>query len=227
MDPATFGISAGLNEFGKTSYVGRGRYFGQLAPGRLMIEATSAYEPALYLAWDTSSHVITKGVEYYAKESRCDYKWVPSSNGEIVPNAIMFRSLSFTFYVGRTKSFNSVQVGKVSLEHHTMYYAYGSKAYSVKNYEVLVCNKKLEPTISTNVAPATPSTVTGAHANEEPETSPTTTEAPANEAPATPPTTTGAPSTKPVTIEAPQTEAKMRKVIQKLTEKLLICLETK
>ena len=217
MDPATFGISAGLNEFGKNSYVGRGRYFGQLAPGKLMIEATSAYGPALYLAWDTSSHVITKGVEYYAKESRCDYKWVPSSNGEIVPNAIMFRSLSFTFYVGRTKSFNSVQVGKVSLEHHTMYYAYGRKAYSVKNYEVLVCNKKLEPTISTNGPPATPLTAMVALVIP-----PTTTEAPA-----TPPIPIGAPATPPVAIEAPETEAKMRKIIQKLTEKLIICLETK
>ena len=143
MEPADLGISAGLNEYGKESYVGRGTFNGQLAPGKLMIDGAGVpYQPALYFEWDNFEHVLTEGVEYYAKESRCNYKWVPSSNGQKVSNAVGFRSEPYTFYVGRTTTFSSTQVGKVTLEHNTMYYAYGGKGYSVNNYEVLVCDEE-------------------------------------------------------------------------------------
>lgn len=107
-----------------------------------MIEATSVYGAGLYFEHSHKEHYLTSNIEYYAKEEDCTYKWVPSSNGEVVANAIQFRSPPFTFYPGRTNAFNSVQVGKVTLEHRVMYYAYGGKGYSVRTYEVLVCVKE-------------------------------------------------------------------------------------
>lgn len=139
--PLADGISAGLNEFSKQSFVGRGTVQGQLAPAKLMIEATDVYGAGLYFEHSHIEHYLTTGIEYYAKEDDCNYKWVPSTGGEIVPNAIQFRSSPYTFYVGRTNSFNSIQVGKVTLEHHVMYYGYGGKGHSTPNYEVLVCNR--------------------------------------------------------------------------------------
>jgi hypothetical protein len=84
-----------------------------------MTEATSAYAAGLYFEYGAAEHLITTGVEYYAKEPTCDYKWVPSSNGQNVENAIQFRSSPYTFYPGRTFSFGSTQVGKVTLELRT------------------------------------------------------------------------------------------------------------
>lgn len=140
--PLSDGISAGLNEFSKDSYVGRGTVSGQLAPAKLMIEATSVYGSGLYFEYGGKEHYLTTNVEYYAKEDDCTYKWFPSSGGEVILNAVQFRSPPYTFYVGRTNSFNSVQVGKVTLEHHVMYYAYGGEGYSTPTYEVLVCEKE-------------------------------------------------------------------------------------
>jgi Protein of unknown function (DUF3421) len=96
--PARDGISAGLNEFGKECYVGRGTYNGQLAPGKLMTEP-HGYAAGLYFGYGGSEHLITSGVEYYAKEASCDYKWVPSSNGQVVNHAIQFKSGSFLYFL--------------------------------------------------------------------------------------------------------------------------------
>lgn len=136
--PARDGISAGLNEFGRHSYVGRGTYEGQLAPGKLMTEP-NGYAAGLYFAYGDNEIVITSEVEYYAKEPPCDYRWVPSSNGQIVSNAIQLTSHPYTFYVGRIHTFDSIQVGKVTLEHRVMYYAFNGRSHRTANYEVLTC----------------------------------------------------------------------------------------
>jgi Protein of unknown function (DUF3421) len=150
--PARDGISAGLNEFGKKCYVGRGTYNGQLAPGKLMTEDAVG----LYFEHSYKEHLITSGVEYYAKEASCDYKWVPSSNGQVVNHAIQFKSGSYTFYIGRTFSFNSTQVGKVTLELNVMYYAYGGKGQQTSSYEVLVCEKVIPTTTDATATTANP-----------------------------------------------------------------------
>lgn len=138
---STDGISAGLNEFNKESYVGRGSYNGQLAPGKLVTEDTSAYKAGLYFPFGGDEHFLKNGVEYYAKEYECAYKWQPSSDGEIISDAVQFKSDPFTFYVGRAFELNSVQVGKVTLENKVMYYAYNGKEHSTSKYDVLVCEK--------------------------------------------------------------------------------------
>lgn len=138
------GATAGINEFGQVAYVGRAAYGGQLAPAKLFVEASSDYAAALYFPYGGLELVLTTGYEYYAKESRCkSYTWVPSKNGEDVPNAVRIPSPPYTFLVGRfTPENGSVEIGKVTLQHLCMYY--GSKGYEriTYEYEVLVCNKK-------------------------------------------------------------------------------------
>ena len=140
MDPALDGISAGLDTSGKDVYVGRGVHKAHLAPGKLMIEEASDAKRALYLEWSQEEQVLTEEVEYYAKESHCEYAWVPSDHGKIVPGAVTFRSYPYTYYIGRATIYNSTQVGRVNLERFQMFYAYGGKGYQVNTYEVLVCN---------------------------------------------------------------------------------------
>lgn len=106
-----------------------------------MIEPTKAYAAGLYFEHGLKEHLITSGVEYYAKEATCDYKWIPSANGFAVPNAVQFTSASYTFYVGRAFLQGSTQVGKVTIEHRVMYYAYGGKGHATASYEVLICEK--------------------------------------------------------------------------------------
>lgn len=107
-----------------------------------MIEATSVYGAGIYLAYGGSPIYKTQDVEYYAKEENCSYKWVQSSKGREVENAIQFNSQAFTFYVGRIIAFNSIQVGKVtSPTHNVMYYAWGASNHATSMYEVLVCDK--------------------------------------------------------------------------------------
>jgi Protein of unknown function (DUF3421) len=130
-----------MNQYGKESYVGRGTYNGQLAPGKLMIEPTKAYAAGLFFEFGLKEHLLTTGVEYYAKEPTCDYKWIPSANAHVVPNAVQFTSSSYTFYVGRAFLQGSTQVGKVMLEHRVMYFAFGGKGHATASYEVLVCEK--------------------------------------------------------------------------------------
>lgn len=148
-EPARDGISAGLNQHGKDCFVGRATYNRQLAPGKLMIEPMKAYAAGLYFEYGHKEHLITSGVEYYAKEPTCDYKWVPSSNGQVVRNAVEFTSSSYTFYVGRAFLQGSTQVGKVTLEHRVMYYAFAGKGHATASYEVLICEPVSPPPTST------------------------------------------------------------------------------
>lgn len=112
----------------------------------------------LYFVYGLKRHFITSGVEYYAKEATCNYKWVSSSKGQVVPNAIQFKSSPFTFYVGRTRSHGSTQVGKVALQHKKMYYAHGSEVYRTASYDVLVCDRVKPKTTVTRAPPKTTTT---------------------------------------------------------------------
>ena len=137
------GLSAGLNEFGTEVYVGRGMFAGQIAAGKLINQGTASYVAALYLEYGQMENVLTQGIEYYEKEENCTYKWIPSSKGEIVLNAIQYWSKGYTFYVGRTSAFNSIQVGKLPLNFaNVMYFCHEGVGHEVDTYEVLVCEKE-------------------------------------------------------------------------------------
>lgn len=124
-----------------------------MAPGKLMIEPTKAYAAGLYFEYGHKEHLITSGVEYYAREPTCNYNWIPSSNGQVVPNAVQFTSASYTFYVGRAFLQGSTQLGKVTLEHRVMYYAFSGKGHATASYEVLICEPVTPPSTTEAVNP--------------------------------------------------------------------------
>lgn len=105
----------------------------------------------LYFPYDVTDFHLTTNLQYYAKEPTCDYQWKSSSHGRRVENAIQIKSNSYTYYVGRIYAFNSYHVGKVTLEHKTIYYGYNGKTKSSATYEVLVCN----PVTTTTPTPTT------------------------------------------------------------------------
>lgn len=131
--PQTDGLSAGQDDQGRECYIGRGTYQRQLAPGKLLIEG----DVGLYIEHSHNEHRITSNVEYYAKEPTCNYKWVPSSKGEAVVNAVQYNGTTHIFYVGRTFASNSMEVGKIHLGEPRLHYG---KGHQIELYEVLVCD---------------------------------------------------------------------------------------
>ena len=135
-----YGLSAGLDSLGNEIYIGRGTYSGYLTPGRLVPQTVGTRTPGVYVEFNGLERQITTNIEYYAKNLTCNYKWVASSNGAIVANAISFLSFdSTTYYVGRVIAGGSLHLGKV-LVTLNMIYENGTIASS---YEVLVCERKL------------------------------------------------------------------------------------
>lgn len=140
-------LSAGKDADGNEIYIGRGlftEYYGSyVTPGRLQPVDEGDRKAGVYIELTLDEKLITTKVEYYAKNPICNYKWVPSENGEEVPNAIETHADSETivYYVGRVFAMGTLHVGKV-LVSQRMYYAYKGKAYSADSYEVLVCERK-------------------------------------------------------------------------------------
>lgn len=108
-----------------------------------MIEASGTSGVGVYVEFNYQEHFLTSNIEYYAKDENCNYKWVPSSKGEHLKDAVEYKSGPYTFYMGRAFLHGSMQVGKVTLEAGTMYYAFGGKHNKVDSYEVLICKKNL------------------------------------------------------------------------------------
>lgn len=109
----------------------------EIAIGRLVVEDDGA---GVYIGYLRKEHHVTNRIEYFASETNCDYEWIQSERGDIIENAVSYKSDVFTFYIGRTIAFGSVQVGKVALEHSRMYYGHNGKEYETYSYDVLVCN---------------------------------------------------------------------------------------
>lgn len=66
--------------------------------------------------------------------------WLPSSHGQVHPNAVQGGQTSSgeTLYVGRAHHLGSVTPGKIHPSHNTMYIPYGGVEIAVSNYEILV-----------------------------------------------------------------------------------------
>lgn len=137
-------MSAGLDSEGKEIYIGRGVVNSFVTPGRLLIEDDGEKKAGVYVELSLEEHLITTKIEYYARNSICNYKWVPSSNGEIVTNAVETQAVSesIIYYVGRVSANGSLHVGKV-LVSQQMYYGSNGKAYEAASYEVLICERKI------------------------------------------------------------------------------------
>ena len=133
-------LSAGQDSQGNEIYIGRGMNINILTPGRISFEAFGNKQTGLYIESNKTERLITINVEYYANNRSCDYKWVPSSGGKVVVNAVGVFGVK-KYYIGRVVARGSLQLGKVALG-SKLFYAPDGVASS---YEVLVCNgnKKL------------------------------------------------------------------------------------
>ena len=130
-------LSAGQDLQGNEMYIGRGMNLGVLTPGRILFEAFGNKQAGLYIEAQKTERLITSNVEYYSKNQSCVNKWVPSSNGQAVGNAVEVFGVK-KYYIGRVVARGSLQLGKVVLGSR-LFYAPDGVASS---YEVLVCNRK-------------------------------------------------------------------------------------
>ena len=135
--PVIDGISAGLNEHGEESYIGRGPIMGWIIPGKILLEGSAAF----YVTGGPTEHVVTQGVEYFSKDATCNYKWVQSSTGIVIPNAVKYRHKDMTFHITRVQLVDSMQIGRINGDTKIMYYGYRGQALEATEYEVLVCDK--------------------------------------------------------------------------------------
>lgn len=139
--PRADGLSVGKYADGADVYIGRASYSGYLTPGSLRIAQVPIEWSGLSIEYGGAERVIRSNVEYYAKDSDCNYKWVSSSYGARVDKAVSYRAQGYDFYVGRVYYGNRWFAGKISFGHQCMYFGSGGAAYNVKTYEVLTCEK--------------------------------------------------------------------------------------
>ncbi|XP_055547455.1 uncharacterized protein LOC129731466 [Wyeomyia smithii] len=79
-------------------------------------------------------------------------KWVPASNGEIPPDAVVAgRDGKQKLFVGRAEVMESVALGSVIPEEKACFVPWGGKNYERKHYEVLCSNGRFVPVESYNI----------------------------------------------------------------------------
>lgn len=137
--PSMDGISAGLNQLSEEIYVGLGSFKQQTSPAGLIISGENL---GLLFPYGKNVLHLKSNLKYYVKESDCEYKWVTSSHGAAVYQAISVLSPPYTFYVGRVFSFDAHHLGSVNLQHRVMYYAFNETTKTSTSYEVLTCNRR-------------------------------------------------------------------------------------
>ena len=133
-------FSAGEDSEGNELYIGRGYFYETSAPGRLLFEDTVTKSAGLYVEFRNKEHQVVSDIEYLALNPACTYRWVASSSGDIVSNAIEITSVK-TSYIGRKFALGSMHVGKVLLGSR-MFFGLDGIGYSTNTYEVLVCDGK-------------------------------------------------------------------------------------
>ena len=115
-----------MDSQGKEIYVGRGTFNSIVNPGRLLLEDNGSKTAGLYIESSGVERILTSNIEYYVKNPSCDYKWVTSSGGKTVPNAIKVVNPTKTYYVARVFAQNTLLVGKV-LVGNRFYYSQRSR----------------------------------------------------------------------------------------------------
>ena len=130
-------MSAAVDSMGNEIYIGRGPVDGIVMPGPLFIQNSGNKLAGLYVEYLRLERRLTTNIEYYSINPMCDYKWLPSSNGTKVINAIIANPNKY--YVGRVKVDGLYQIGKVLLNRKLFY----GKGFSRSSYEVLTCDSKI------------------------------------------------------------------------------------
>lgn len=138
MPPTEKLISAGLNENGDESFVGRALFSGEDATTELIVCGPRI---GLYFPYAGKQIRINSNFDYYEREDDCEYEWVASMNGEKVFRAVRIISPPLTFYVARVYAHNSYHTGKLALENKVIFYGHQGLEESSSNYEVLTCKR--------------------------------------------------------------------------------------
>ncbi|XP_070492432.1 uncharacterized protein [Chironomus tepperi] len=136
-EPLVYGVFVGNFNTGIPAFVGRALYDDMIITGRIQTS-----DPAgLYHVSAWSVHHIVNGVEYLVKNPNHEYKWIASTDGQYVEDAVSpgytpGRGVSF---VGRTKIDGRTYYGKV-IPTAGMHYEDGNKReVATKKYEILTC----------------------------------------------------------------------------------------
>ncbi|XP_030761912.1 natterin-4-like, partial [Sitophilus oryzae] len=124
-------VLGGSDVDGQPIYVGRAYHDGDWIPAKIVPGRRSAY-----LSYAGKEICVSK----YQVLCEQKFDWVPSTNGQVPPNAVIGGRTSSgeNLYIGRARHGNSLTVGKIHPSHHTCYISFGGQEHSKKTYEVLV-----------------------------------------------------------------------------------------
>lgn len=128
-------VYAGQDTDGDPIYVGRASHAGDHIPCKLIPNKQAAF-----IAYDGQE------IPKNSFEVLCgtDFTWVPSSGGSVVQNALVGgRTINGEpLYIGRAHYAGSLTPGKIHTSHGCLYFSYGGKEISMRQYEVLVSNPR-------------------------------------------------------------------------------------
>ncbi|XP_034946621.1 uncharacterized protein [Chelonus insularis] len=112
-------------------FVGRANHAGALIPGKV-----KASHGVCYVAWGGEEH----GKPDYQVLCGCHPQWVPTSGGNVPPNAIPAGETEDgePLFVGRVNHEGTVTIGKVQASHNVCYIPYGGSEVAFPDYEILV-----------------------------------------------------------------------------------------
>ncbi|XP_037814160.1 uncharacterized protein LOC119605248 [Lucilia sericata] len=133
---AQFGFILGLDKESDPLFAARVYLEDDLLPAYYVPKLKGAYA-----AWNCESHFLTEGIELlHINNDNADYKWLPSSNGEIPTNALAsgYAETGETLYTARYVHNDRMRYGKLHPSHGCAYIPYKGKELNNRNYEVLV-----------------------------------------------------------------------------------------
>ena len=116
-------------------YVGRALHQNDLVPGKV-----HSSHRVLYLPWGHREHG-KQQYEVLIADVNARYDWIPSSNGQVPPQAIQggYTSTGEVLYIGRKVHKGVMIPGKVHPSHGGLFVAYGGAEHAYQfDYEILV-----------------------------------------------------------------------------------------
>ncbi|XP_017835695.1 uncharacterized protein LOC108595061 [Drosophila busckii] len=142
LPPLENAIQCGTDHDGNETYVAR-VYLPHNGTDDLLPASYVPQLQAVYAAWNCRSHRLNNSVELLVVTD-CDYKWEPSSNGNVPHNGLKsgYSELGEGLYTARAKYNDLMLLGKVHPSHKLIYMPYRHQEVSSSTYEVLVITPK-------------------------------------------------------------------------------------
>jgi len=118
-------------------YIIRAPHAGSITPGKMFATAPVQGRAKGSLCWGGSEHLKSSYEVLVAPAETT--KWIASSNGEVVSNAIIggFAETGENLYIGRANWETNLVIGKIHPSHRCCYIPYGNEL-RFDNYEILV-----------------------------------------------------------------------------------------